>query len=55
MFYGYGIVDKHGDAFFDDGCVYEYRDRLDDKAAELNQVPDERTPYRVVRLQFFTE
>jgi hypothetical protein len=55
--YGFGIVDKAGNPYWDEVCVCEDREPLDDICADLNSCNgsaehDHRIPYRVVRLYF---
>lgn len=53
--YGFGIVDKDGNPYWDECCVCEGRAPLDDMVRGLNWYRgraehDHRIPYRVVRL-----
>ena len=50
--YGYGIINFRGEAWWDDSCVCEDREPLDDIVRELNENHGEGTPYRVVTLYF---
>ena len=52
MVYGYGIVDKDGNAFWEEGCVCADRLHLEDTVCYLNEAPDQFAPYRVVQLTF---
>ena len=52
MIYGYGIVDKDGSAWIGDGCVSEDRYTMELAVEELNEEPDDRTPYSVTLLMF---
>jgi len=54
--YGYGIVDKDGAPYWDDACVCEDRDPIEEIVEELNDAMDDpRMPYRVVRLLYVEE
>ena len=49
--YGYGIVDRNGDPWWEEACVCQDRGPLDDEVANLNEErADPRYPYRVVKL-----
>lgn len=54
-FYGYGIVGKSGAPWWNESCVCEDRDPLDEQVESLNDpmyADDDNTdhPYRVVKL-----
>lgn len=57
--YGYGIVDRRGELLWDESCVCQDREPMDEAAAVLND-PDEitdseterRRPFCVVRLMY---
>lgn len=48
--YGYGIVDKNGNVYWDEGCVCEDSEPLESTCEALNDYDDPRAPYRVVEL-----
>lgn len=52
--YGWGIVNKLGEPWWDESCVCEDRTPLDDTVRNLNDPmeKDAAAPYRVVRLYF---
>ena len=52
MLYGYGIVDKDGNALFGEDCVRGDRLPLEDVVCYLNEAPDQFAPYSVVKLSF---
>jgi len=56
--YGYGIVGKSGAPWWDESCVCEDREPLDDQVDMLNEPPHPEhadTPYRVVRLFYLSK
>lgn len=57
-FYGYGIVGKSGKPWWEEGCVCEDREPMQETVDNLNDKnsPDEdnERPYRVVRLFYET-
>lgn len=53
IFYGYGIMDRLGAPWWDDGCVCEDAEPMQETVTNLNDDAyddDPRRPYRVVRL-----
>ena len=49
--YGYGIIDRNGNAWWDEACVCKDRAPLMEVVANLNEEwRSLRTPHRVVRL-----
>lgn len=50
-FYGYGIVDKNGYPWWEESCVCQDREPMDDQVYNLNDDSD-GGPYRVVKLVF---
>lgn len=52
MIYGYGIVDKDGNPWWDECCVCADRNALEDSIENLNNGFDHRVPYKIVQLTF---
>ena len=52
MIYGYGIINKDGNPWWDENCVCADREPLDEVVENLNDNPDINAPYRVVELTF---
>lgn len=55
--YGFAIVDRHGEPWWDEACVCQDRGPMDDTVETLNdsadyEGDDERAPYRVVQLLY---
>ena len=52
--YGYGIVNKDGQAWWEEACVCQDREPMDDTVDNLNDDSegDAGCPYRVVELFF---
>ena len=59
--YGYGIVDKNGNPWWDESCVCQDRAPMDEVCRDLNMQYDDictesqtenHIPYRVVRLLY---
>lgn len=54
-FYGYGIIDSKGKAWWDESCVCQDRGPLQDLVDETNNHPDQvYNPLRVVALYYRT-
>ena len=53
-FWGFGIVNKVGEPWWEEGCVCEDRAPLEDHLQSLNDpdYTDAAAPYRIVRLYF---
>lgn len=54
--YGFGIVDRHGEPWWDESCVCKDRAPLLGLVADMNyDGPYKHTPYRVVKLFWTTK
>ena len=51
MKYGYGIVDKDGKVYWEEGCVCEDKEPLESTCEAINDYEDPRAPYRVAELR----